>query len=74
MDLIISHKNGFYWVFYQQILIILDNFEIIFIWALFGLGTAVEEGPCQRRLAELPLITLFWGANGEGSSGHSNVR
>ena len=28
-----------------------------------------EEGPCQRRLAELPLITLCWGAYGEGSSG-----
>ena len=26
---------------YQQILIILDNFEIIFIGALFGPGTAV---------------------------------
>ena len=29
----------------------------------------VEEGPCQRRLAELPLIMLCWGAYGEGSSG-----
>ena len=28
-----------------------------------------EEGPCQRRLAELPLMTLCWGAYGEGSSG-----
>ena len=28
-----------------------------------------EEGPCQRRLAELPLITLAWGAHGQGSSG-----
>ena len=28
-----------------------------------------EEGPCQRRLAELPLITLCWGAYREGSSG-----
>ena len=28
-----------------------------------------EEGPCQRRLAELPIITLCWGAYGEGSSG-----
>ena len=28
-----------------------------------------EEGPCQRRLAEMPLITLCWGSYGEGSSG-----
>ena len=28
-----------------------------------------EEGLCQRRLAELPLTTLCWGAYGEGSSG-----
>ena len=28
-----------------------------------------EEGSCQRRLAEVPLITLSWGAYGEGSSG-----
>ena len=28
-----------------------------------------EEGPCQRRLAELPLISLCWGSYGEGSSG-----
>jgi hypothetical protein len=25
------------------------------------------EGPCQRRLAELPLMALCWGAYGEGS-------
>ena len=28
-----------------------------------------EEGPCQRRLADMPLITLCWGSYGEGSSG-----
>ena len=28
---------------YQHILIILDNFKIIFIWALFGPGTAVAH-------------------------------
>ena len=27
------------------------------------------EGPCQRRLAELPLLALCWGAYGEGSTG-----
>ena len=27
------------------------------------------EGPCQRRLAELPLLGLCWGAYGEGSPG-----
>ena len=27
------------------------------------------EGPCQRRLAELPLISLCWGAYAEGSPG-----
>ena len=27
------------------------------------------EGPCQRRLAELPLLLLCWGAYGEGSPG-----
>ena len=26
------------------------------------------EGPCQRRLAELPLMSLCWGAFGEGST------
>ena len=30
---------------------------------------AASEGPCQRRLAELPLIPLCWGAYGEGSTG-----
>ena len=29
----------------------------------------VGEGPCQRRLAELPLIPPCWGAYGEGSTG-----
>ena len=29
----------------------------------------VGGGPCQRRLAELPLISLCWGAYGEGSTG-----
>ena len=33
---------------YQQILIILDNFEIIFIGALFGPGTAVEGEGLER--------------------------
>ena len=28
-----------------------------------------KEGSCQGRLAELPLITLCWGAYGEGSEG-----
>ena len=28
-----------------------------------------EEGPCQRRLRELPLLSLCWGAYGEGSPG-----
>ena len=28
-----------------------------------------EEGPCHRRLAELPLISLCWSSYGEGSSG-----
>ena len=28
-----------------------------------------KEGPCQRHLAELPLIPLCWGAYGEGSEG-----
>ena len=28
-----------------------------------------EEGPCQRRLGELPLLSLCWGAYGEGSPG-----
>ena len=27
------------------------------------------EGPCQRRLAELPLLSLCWGAYSEGSPG-----
>ena len=36
--------------------------------AAMGVQEGVE-GPCQRRLAELPLITLCWGAYGEGSSG-----
>ena len=27
------------------------------------------DGPCQRRLAELPLLGLCWGAYGEGSPG-----
>ena len=27
------------------------------------------EGHCQRRLAELPLLALSWGAYGEGSTG-----
>ena len=27
------------------------------------------EGPCQRRLAELPLLSLCWGAYAEGSPG-----
>ena len=30
---------------------------------------AEGEGPCQRRLAELPLLALCWGAYGEGSTG-----
>ena len=32
-----------------------------------------EEGPCQRRLSELPLIQLCWGAYGEGSTGVHNL-
>ena len=28
---------------------------------------AAGEGPCQRRLDELPLLCLAWGAYGEGS-------
>ena len=35
---------------YQQILIILDNFEIIFIGALFGPGTAVYHNQEARPL------------------------
>ena len=35
-----------------------------------AMGVAVgEEGPCQRRLAELPLLDLCFGAYGEGSPG-----
>ena len=34
-----------------------------------ALGVEVGEGPCLRRLSELPLMTLCWGAYGEGSSG-----
>ena len=33
------------------------------------LGVEEGEGPCLRRLAELPLMTLCWGAYGEGSAG-----
>ena len=33
------------------------------------LGQEEGDGPCLRRLAELPLVTLCWGAYGEGSSG-----
>ena len=28
-----------------------------------------EEGPCMRRLSELPLVPLCWGSLGEGSEG-----
>ena len=31
------------------------------------------EGPCQRRLAELPILPLCWGAYGEGSDGVHNL-
>ena len=41
MDLIISHKRAFIQTTYQQILIFFENFESIFIGALFGPGTAV---------------------------------
>ena len=34
-----------------------------------ALGVEDGEGPCQRRLSKLPLMTLCWGAYGEGSSG-----
>ena len=34
-----------------------------------ALGVEVGEGPCLRRLSELPLMTLCWGAYGEGSAG-----
>ena len=33
------------------------------------LGVEDGEGPCLRRLAELPLVTLCWGSYAEGSSG-----
>ena len=33
------------------------------------MGGEDSEGPCLRRLAELPLVTLCWGGYGEGSSG-----
>ena len=38
---------------YQQIIIILDNFEIIFIGALFGPGTAVGQEQQEDRLEQL---------------------
>ena len=39
-------------------------------WEVPGGGLGEEgEGPCQRRLAELPLLGLCWGAYGEGSPG-----
>ena len=31
------------------------------------------EGPCQRRLAELPILALCWGAYGEGTDGVHNL-
>ena len=35
-----------------------------------AMGVPVSgEGHCQRRLAELPFITLCWGPYGKGSSG-----
>ena len=40
---------------YQQILIILDNFEIIFIGALFGPGTAVRLHHFVRKKEEQKL-------------------
>ena len=33
------------------------------------LGVGEGEGPCQRRLSEVPLMTLCWGAYGEASAG-----
>ena len=33
------------------------------------LGVEDGEGPCLRRLSELPLVPLCWGSYGEGSSG-----
>ena len=50
-----------YMTTYQQILVILDNFEIIFIGALFGPGTAVVLclHPCGREAScPTPLIWL----------------
>jgi hypothetical protein len=31
------------------------------------------EGSCQRRLSELPLMVLCWGAYGEGSPDVHNL-
>ena len=41
---------------YQQILIIFDNFEIIFIGALFPPGTAVTDDTRNPREPEQPLL------------------
>ena len=46
---------------YQQILIMFDNFEIIFIGALFPPGTAVPEG--RRFAVSRKPYRLAWTKN-----------